>query len=131
MTTGGAYAIERIGSAEVADDSLSRADLRDRKAVKAKDVKRDSLTGKELREATLDASGFARVAGVGDALDCNPSSTAPIDCVATTLELDLPSRVLVVTTGGQCPGSGSAGGSAGGVRHHRKRRADERCSYPR
>ena len=114
VTTGGAYAIERIGSAEVADDSLRSADLRDRKAVKAKDVKRDSLTGKELREATLNASGFARLAGVGDALDCDPSSTTPVNCVATTLELDRPARVLVVATGGQYTGNGGADGSRAG-----------------
>lgn len=114
VTTGGAYAIERIGSAEVADDSLRSADLRDRKAVKAKDVKRDSLTGKELREATLNASGFARLAGVGDALDCDPSSTTPVNCAATTLELDRPARVLVVATGGQYTGNGGADGSRAG-----------------
>ena len=114
VTTGGAYAVERIGSAEVADDSLRSADLRDRKAVKGKDVKRDSLTGKEVREASLDASGFAKVAGVGDALDCDPSSTTPVECVTTTLELDRPARVLVVATGGQYTGNSSSGGSAAG-----------------
>ncbi len=114
VTTGGAYAVERIGSDEVADDSLRSADLRDRKAVKGKDVKRDSLTGKEVREASLDASGFAKVAGVGDALDCDPSSTTPVECVTTTLELDRPARVLVVATGGQYTGNSSSGGSAAG-----------------
>jgi len=114
VTTGGAYAVERIGSAEVADDSLRSADLRDRKAVRGKDVKRDSLTGKEVREASLDASEFTGLAGFGDAGDCDPSSSEPVECVTTTLELDRPARVLVVATGGQYTGSSSSGGSAAG-----------------
>jgi hypothetical protein len=114
VTTGGAYAVERIGSADVTDDSLRSADLRDRKAVKAKDVERDSLTGKVVREASLDASEFARVAGVGDALDCDPTSTTPVECVTTSLELEHPARILVVATGGQYTGGGGAGGSAAG-----------------
>jgi hypothetical protein len=114
VTTGGAYAVERIGSAEVADDSLRSVDLRDRKAVKAKDVKRNTLTGKEVREASLKASEFASVAGFGDAGDCNPSSTRPLNCVATIVELGRPARVLVVATGGQYTGGGGAGGSAAG-----------------
>jgi hypothetical protein len=114
VTTGGAYAVERIGSAEVADDSLRSVDLRDRKAVKAKDVKRNSLTGKEVREASLNPSAFVRGAGVGDALDCDPSSTTPVECVITSLELEHPARILVVATGGQYTGGGGAGGSAAG-----------------
>jgi hypothetical protein len=114
VATGGAYAVERIGSSDVADDSLRSADLRDRKAVKGKDVKRDSLTGKEVREASLDAAGFAEVAGIGDALDCDPSSSTPVDCVTTTLELGKPARVLVVATGGQYTGSGGGDGSRAG-----------------
>ena len=115
VTTGGAYAVERIGSAEVADDSLRSADLRDRKAVKGKDVKRDSLTGKEVREASLNASRV-RPAWRDSAMpcDCDPSSTTPVDCVATTLELDRPARVLVVATGGQYTGNGGADGSRAG-----------------
>jgi len=112
VATGGAYAVERIGSREVADDSLRSADLRDRRAVRGVDVKRDSLTGKEVREARLDASAFARAVGSGDVGDCNPASSAPTDCVTTTLDLERPARVLVVATGGQYS-AGSDGSRAG------------------
>jgi len=113
VATGGAYAVERIGSREVADDSLRSADLRDRSAVRGVDVMRDSLTGKEVREGSLDGSALATAAGVGDALDCNPTSTSPTECVTTTLDLERPARALVVATGGQYsagPGGGSAAG---------------------
>lgn len=114
LATGGAYAVERIGSREVADDSLRSADLRDRKAVKRADVKRDALTGKEVREGSLDASSFAPLAGVGDAIDCDPASATPTDCVATGVELARPSRLLVVATGAQYAAAGDAAGSRAG-----------------
>jgi hypothetical protein len=114
VATGGAYAVERIGSADVADDSLRSADLRDRKAVKGVDVKRDALTGKEIRETSLDGDEFTSFAGLGDVGDCNPTSATPVACVTTTLDLAKPARALVVATGGQYTAGGDGNGSAAG-----------------
>ena len=73
LATGGAYAVERITSKQVQNNSLRSADLKDRKGVGGVDVKRDALAGKEVDEAALNASEFAPVAGVNDAGDCDPT----------------------------------------------------------
>ncbi len=87
LGTGGAYAVERITSKDVENNSLRSVDLKQREGVTGKDVKRNSLTGEEVREESLNASKFAPVSGVGDAGDCDPSSITPIDCVTAGIEL--------------------------------------------
>jgi hypothetical protein len=57
-TTGTAYAVATIGSAEVVNDSLKSVDLKDGAAVRSQDVVDDSvsgggLTGMDIREDTL------------------------------------------------------------------------------
>ena len=53
LATGGAYAVDRIGSGQVENNSLRSADLKDRRAVAGRDVRRDSLGRKQIREGNL------------------------------------------------------------------------------
>jgi hypothetical protein len=97
---GGAYAVSNITSGDIKNDSIRSADLRDRKAVKGADVKRDALGGKEIAERSLDAARFVRIAGEEPGA-CDPSSSAFIDCAAVTIELTRRSRIIAIATGGQ------------------------------
>ena len=80
---GGAYAVTKVNSRDIANDSIRSVDLKDRKAVKAKDVKRNGLTGRQISETTLNAK-FAPIVG-DETVDCNPSSTTLVNCVSATL----------------------------------------------
>lgn len=93
----GAYAAGLIGSGDVANNSLRSKDLKNRKAVKAVDVRRDGLTGKELRERTFDAAEFAPLAG--DQGSCDPADATFVDCAETTINLKSAARVMVIATG--------------------------------
>jgi hypothetical protein len=97
---GGAYAIDKVNSHEIANGTIKSIDLKNRKAVHAADVKRNGLTGQQIKEKTLNANAFVRVAGK-DAGDCNPSSSAFINCAKANLRLKEPSRILGIATGGQ------------------------------
>jgi hypothetical protein len=98
---GGAYAVSRVNSRDIANDSVRSVDLKNRKAVKGIDVKRNTLTGRQISETTLDAERFAPVVG-DETVDCNPSSTTAFtNCVTTTLRLKARSRVLAIATGNQ------------------------------
>ena len=68
---GGAYAIDKVHSHDIANGTIRSIDLKNRKAVHAADVKHNGLTGEQIKEPTLDASSFARVAG-DEPVDCNP-----------------------------------------------------------
>jgi hypothetical protein len=104
---GGAYAVSNIASGDIKNDTIRSADLRDRKAVKGADVKRDALGGKEIAEQSLDAARFVRIAG-DEPGACDPSSTALIDCAAVTIDFARRSRLLAFATGGQRSASGDA-----------------------
>jgi hypothetical protein len=98
---GGAYAIGRVSSREIVNGTIKSVDLRNRKAVRAADVKRNGLRGRQIDEGTLDASRFAPVAGSGPG-DCNPASAASfMDCAQAKLKLPHEARVLIVATGDQ------------------------------
>jgi hypothetical protein len=97
---GGAYAVEKISSRDVVNNSLRSADLRNGRAVKAHDVKSNDLTRKQIDERTLDAAAFAPIAG-DESVDCDPSSASLVDCVKTTLPLKERSRILVIATGNE------------------------------
>jgi hypothetical protein len=95
---GGAYAIDKVNSHEIANGTIKSIDLKNRRAVRAADVKRNGLRGKQISERTLDPSGFAAIAG-DETGDCNPSSTTTFtNCVTTTLHLKQRSRVLTIAT---------------------------------
>jgi hypothetical protein len=100
LGTGGAYAVDRITGAQVENGTIGSADLKDRQAVAAVDVRRDTLTGGQIREGSLDVSSALPLAGVNDAGDCDPSGPNAIDCVATSIRLDRPARLMVIATGG-------------------------------
>lgn len=95
---GGAYASGLIGSNDIKNNSVRSVDLKNRKAVKAKDVRRDGLTGKEIDERSLDAAGFARLESAQGT--CDPVATDTfIDCASVSIKLAAPGRVLVIATG--------------------------------
>jgi hypothetical protein len=96
---GSAYAVSQITSSEIKNDTIRSADLRDRKAVKGADVKRDSLGGRQIAEQALDASRFARVVGAEPG-GCEPGPTFA-DCAAVGLTLNRRSHLLIAATGGQ------------------------------
>ena len=53
---GGAYAAGFIDSGDIVNNSIESRDLENREAVKARDVRKNGLTGREIKEKTLDAS---------------------------------------------------------------------------
>src|SRR5215211_7085738 len=83
---GGAYAFEKIGSHDVANNSLRSVDLKNRKGVRSTDVKNNDLTGKQIDERTLDANAFARFAG-DESAGCDPSSSVFVNCVSALIVL--------------------------------------------
>jgi hypothetical protein len=98
---GGAYAIERVSSREIVNGTIKSIDLRNRKAVRAADVKRNGLRGKQIDEQTLDASQFIPVAGTEPG-DCDPTSSGQFEqCASTTLRFVQRARLLVVASGSQ------------------------------
>jgi hypothetical protein len=98
---GAAYAVDKINSRDVVNGSLRSVDLKNHKAVRGVDVKRNSLTGRQIKERTLSPRGATRLSG-DETVDCAPTSfTAFTDCAVTTLQLDARSRVLLIATGNQ------------------------------
>jgi hypothetical protein len=87
-----------IDSGDIANNSIRSQDLRNRAAVGARDVQRNALTGREIRDYTLEASDFAPLRGDQAAL-CDPIGLAFESCVATTVQLKSRSRLLVFATG--------------------------------
>jgi hypothetical protein len=97
---GAAYAIDRVHSREIANGTIKSVDLRNRKAVEAIDVKRDTLRGQQISERSLDAEKFAPMAG-NEAGSCDPSSPALVKCVSATIRVKQRSRLLVIISGGE------------------------------
>jgi hypothetical protein len=95
---GAAHAAGLIGSGEIRNNAVRSADLRNHKAVHGVDVKRDTLAGRQVKERALDASEFAPVAGAQE-VDCNPTSSAFVDCAAVRIKLRRPGRVMAIATG--------------------------------
>ena len=98
LSTGGAYAVDKLTSHEIANNSIKSIDLKKRQAVAGSDVRRDSLAGAEIREGSLDGSKIASIVGVNDAGDCDPGA-APTDCVQASVDLARSARMLIVATG--------------------------------
>lgn len=63
MGAGGAYAVDRIGSGEIENNSIRSVDLKNGQAVKGGDVRRNSLTGKQVNESKLAGADIVRIAG--------------------------------------------------------------------
>jgi hypothetical protein len=102
LAGGAAYAVDKLGSHDIKNNSLKSEDLRNHRAVKGQDVRRNSLGGGQIAEGTLKAAAFAPLAGKGSATSCNLSAaTGPVNCVKTSLRLKQRSRLLVIATGGE------------------------------
>jgi hypothetical protein len=105
LAGGAAYALSlpknSVGSREIKKHSIRSVNLKKHKAVRGVDVVPNSLRGGQIAERTLNASAFAPLAGkVGRA--CNLSATtAPVNCVTTSIRLQSRSRLLVIATGGE------------------------------
>lgn len=108
LGTGGAYAASQIGSNDIKDEAIRSKHLKDRKAVKARDVKRNALTGNEINERKLDASQFAPLAS-DQAGVCNPAGAGFVECASTRIRLQAPGRLLVIATGDYFSEGGAAG----------------------
>jgi hypothetical protein len=100
-----------VDSGAVENDTLRSADLRNGKAVRGVDVSRNSLTGKDVKESSLDGAtptAFAHVlpAGTVDAENSEGISSANVvvegtdqagDVVYCLINLDFPFRGAQVT----------------------------------
>jgi hypothetical protein len=96
---GAAYAVDKIHSRDIANNSVRSADLRNHKGVRGKDVRANSLKGQQIAEKTLQTGSIARIVGQQTS-SCVPQST-PRNCIATTISVSRPSKLLVLTTGNQ------------------------------
>jgi len=105
---GGAYAATKIDSHDIVNGTIKSADLKDHKAVRGLDVRRNGLSGRQISEADLNAQAFAPVAGT-EAVDCDPSSTiTSTKCASATIKLKRQSRLLTIATGNEESVSGPA-----------------------
>jgi hypothetical protein len=99
LGTGTVYAIGEIGSARVKDNSIQSVDLKDGQAVTGQDVRRNTFGADQIDESSLVGSRIVGLRGT-EGGTCDPQDSVWIDCVAQSLELDSPSRLLVTATGG-------------------------------
>jgi hypothetical protein len=99
LGTGAVYAAGEIGSRDLANNSVRTQDLKDRRGVTGEDVRRNSLGGKQIDEASLVGARVAAISGSAN-LGCDPSPSIFVDCVSESLELHASSRLLVIVTGG-------------------------------
>ena len=70
----GAYAVSQVGSGDIKNDSIRSIDLKNRHGVKGRDVKRNSLGGREVDETALNANRIVRTSGSSGGPNCNPNS---------------------------------------------------------
>ena len=96
---GAAYAVDRINSRDVVNGSIRSVDLKNHRAVRGVDVKRNGLTGRQIDERTLDGGAIAQVRGSQTA-QCIPLVT-PTNCVRASVDLNRASRVVVIATGNE------------------------------
>ena len=61
---GAAYAVDKISSRDVVNGSIRSVDLKNHKAVRGADVKRNTLTGRQIDERTFESKGSPRLRGV-------------------------------------------------------------------
>lgn len=97
---GTAYAVDRITSRDIANNSVKSVDLRNQHGVRGKDVKPNSLTGRQINEATIHPSPFAGLAGNETGTECVLKVQAQ-NCVIATIKLDQRADLLVMATGNQ------------------------------
>ena len=95
---GAAYGAGFIDSGDIVNNSIESRDLENREAVKGRDVRKNGLTGKEIKEKAIDAAQFAPLAGRHDN-GCDPEDGAFLACVNSPIRLRSPGRVLAIATG--------------------------------
>ncbi len=100
LAGGAAYAVDKIRSHDVANNSLRSADLKNRKAVRGKDVRPNTLSGRQIDERTLSPGAFVRVAGNETGTECVLQSV-PKACVMSAIDVSRPSNLLIVATGNE------------------------------
>ncbi len=114
---GGAYAVDRIGSREIKDNSIRSVDLRDGKAVRGVDVRRNSLGGRQIREESLVATRIAPVAR--DYVDdCELIDDEETSCAEAHVTLRRRGRIFAVATGSHVTDEQSEGVDHTGVKCH-------------
>lgn len=106
---GSAWAVSKIDSKQIENNTIRSADLKNRKAVKTKDVRPNELTGRAVDEASLNASRFLP-AGGEQRDTCNPTDSSYIDCAATRVVLPRPGQIVATASGGQWSEGGPARG---------------------
>ncbi len=99
LGTGAVYAAGEIGSRELKNDSVRTQDLKDRRAVRGKDVQRNTLGGREIDEGSLDGDRILSLDGA-QAGNCDPADSVWTDCASQVVNLNNPSQLLVTGTGG-------------------------------
>jgi len=106
---GGAYAVDRIGSREIKDNSIRSVDLRNGKAVRGVDVKRNSLGGRAIKEESLAATKIAPVAR-NFVFEC-PLTNELTACAEASVRLQRRGRILAIATGSYVTSAESPDGS--------------------
>lgn len=107
---GAAYAGGLIGSGDVQNNSLRSKDLKNHKAVAGRDVMGNTLTGKQIRERTLNAAQFSAMGGSQE-VGCDPTDATFVDCASVSIDLPRPGQVFVVTTGANYSEGAAANGN--------------------
>lgn len=107
---GAAYAGGLIGSGDVQNNSLRSEDLKNHRAVAARDVRLNTLTGRQIRERALNAARFSAMGGSQE-VGCDPADATFVDCASVTIDLRRPGQVFVVATGANYSEGSAANGN--------------------
>ena len=106
---GAAYGAGFIDSGDIVNNSIESRDLENREAVKARDVRKNGLTGKEIKEKTLDAAAVRSAGRAGRPMAVTRQSGSSLACVNTPVRLRSPGRVLAIATGEFVDAGGGGG----------------------
>ena len=108
---GGGYAVDRIGSRDIKDNSVRSVDLRNGKGVRGVDVKRNSLGRRQINEKSLVATQIAPVARTyGNVCELTDVEFTP--CAQASVSLSRRGRILAIATGSQVTAAEGVEGSA-------------------
>lgn len=98
LGTGGAYAVDQIGSKGIKDNSIRSRDLRNGSAVRGVDVVKDSLGQRQIDESTLVATEIIPV-GTSEGPNCVLASTDEVSCGRVVVRLRRKGRVMAIVSG--------------------------------
>jgi len=102
--------VERIGSAEIKDNSIRSRDLRDGAAVRGVDVVADSLGRRQIKESALVATQIIPVA-TSEGPNCVVDSGDEVSCGRAVVRLRRPGRIAAIATGSLVTAEGSSEGA--------------------